>query len=249
MRIGIAAATCLVLVVSCGSNTPGTVEAQQRDVNPTTTTATEFASTTVATTTTTPPPTTTCRGSQWTMSVSSGWFANVQPAGSKFLSCWLVAPATVAQRFGIVDGVMSIPESADARTEWLGPWIGVSLTQLSVQELLAEFVRNSGSDATVEIADSDIRIIGVAPAFSLRPVVVDSNDRNVRVRARYTIAESIGYLEKGSVSEVLLVATPNGGTVMASINSGYLPATPAPGISIDDAAAALDAIAKSLRLT
>jgi len=245
MRIGIAAATCLVLVVSCGSNTPGTVEVQQRDVNPTT--ATEFASTTVATTTTPPPAATTCRGSQWTMSVPSGWFANVQPAGSVFPSCWLVAPKAVAQQFGIVDGFMRIPESADAQTEWLGPYISVSITRWSVEQVLAEILGDSGSDAMVSITGNDARVIGSAPAVSLRRVVLDG-DSNVRVRVRYAMAESIGYWRKSSINEVLLVAAPNGRTVVASINSDSLLVSPPPRMSIDDAAAALDVIANSLRL-
>ena len=181
------------------------------------------------------------------MSVPSGWFANVQPAGSTFPSCWLVAPAAVAKQFGIVDGVMRIPESADAQTEWLGPYINISFSRWSVEQLLAEFLQDSGSDATVSITGNDARVIGSAPAVSLRRVVVDG-DSNVRVRVRYTMAESIGLWRKSSINEVLLVATPNGGTVVASINSDSLLGSPPPSMSIDDAAAALDVIAKSLQL-
>jgi hypothetical protein len=44
------------------------------------------------------------------------------------------------------------------------------------------------------------------------------------------------------------VATANGGTAMASINSDSLRGSSPPGISVNDAAAALDVIAQSLQL-
>jgi hypothetical protein len=247
VRIGILMVTCLVVLSGCGSTAPGTVDAP-RDGNPTTT-ATTASSTTVATTPTSRAPVTaSCRGTQWAFDIPAGWQANVQPSGSRTPSCIALVPDAVVPRFTVVDGHLTFPEPSPA--EMSGPWIGISLSSRnSIESLVAESVRNSGSNAKVTIGASAVTVDGAAPNVSMwRIVPVGAPTDDVRVRVRYTLADSSGYAQKGSVIEALLVATRDRGTVMATINSGDLLGSPPPGVSMDDAAAALDQLAQSLRL-
>lgn len=66
------------------------------------------------------------------------------------------------------------------------------------------------------------------------------------MRFRLKLAESIGYFSKGTVTVGFIVFSATLGVIRGSINSGDLAGTP--GVSIDDAAIALDLVAETLQV-
>lgn len=197
------------------------------------------------TTTLVPPEPTTCSSAEWRFTVPAGWLANVQPAGSTHASCTLVAPALVARRLTMTDGILRL---ADDLILEGGPWLALGQARPSVEAFLREFVRNSGSDAEPIITATAVRLTTPAPNIEIRRIVVGTDPPEiVRLRIRFVLAESTGYWLAGSTTEVLLVGMPETGTILTALNSDDLLGTPGPGITMADAASALDEIAGSLR--
>ena len=210
-----------------------------------------LATTTLAPSTTSPPTSAAaarrCQGTRFSFSVPAGWYANLQPGGSAFASasCTIVAPAAVASRLNLVGDNTVIPDETLRAMEG-GPWIRLTSGPRSVN-LLAEFVRSSGSDATVTIDAAGVQLSKPVPGLSVRVVApAPTTGKGLRLRVTYTLAADNGYNQKGSTSEVLLIQDAAGNTVgFAELNSGDLLGIPSPGITLADVARALDSIAAS----
>lgn len=218
MRVGIAAATCLVFVVGCGSNTPGTVEAQQRDVSLTSTEPSGQANSSTDSTSSLPATAdrssqpdqssqavaqTRCSNFGLTYNVPIGWYANAKrekPGGTP--ACIALSP-TDNQDPAPIAGFFLLGDEM----ELLGyPVIVSYASNSSAQSLVSEFLRDSGSEDRASKVGNKLSAPNTPGTFEFRDASNPASAKGVNsYRVAWTAKENVGYVDAGTKVEALVV--------------------------------------------
>ena len=144
----------------------------------------------------------------WLFTVPDGWYANIQPAGSRISSCTSLHPSIPAAN--LRDGFFAIPEDVYDSAPYA---IYVADSREPIEEMLTGVAINSGVKTIVRVTANEVRSDHPTPNASFELVKSASNPNLQMVRFRAVMAEDVGYSQRGNVDYGFIVTNPAGGTI------------------------------------
>jgi hypothetical protein len=195
-----------LLAVGCGS------DASQTTVTSTSPPTTIAVSSTISRTT----QPGFCDGNEnWSFKVPDGWYANLQPAGSRRPSCVVLQPRVPAS--DLRDGFFRLGED---EVDLGGYATVIKGYSESIQIMLGGVAANSGVVTAVNVSATGVRTDLPTPNAVFQLVLGDQNPRNLQiVRYRGVIADDIGNFHRGDVDYGFILTNPAGGTVRIAPSS------------------------------